>query len=56
MKKIMSLMLGLGLALGCTSLFAQEASTASTAATGKKAKHHKKAKKDTAAPAEAPAK
>ncbi len=58
MKKIMSLMLGLGLALGCTSLFAQDAATGATATTGKekKAKHHKKAKKDTAAPAEAPAK
>ncbi len=61
MKKIMSLMLGLTLALGCVSLFGQDtAAPAATATTGKtkKAKKAKKAKKDTAAPADssAPAK
>lgn len=54
MKKLMSVMLGLGFLVGSVSMFAQDTNTDSTKMEkkAKKAKHHKKAKKDsTATPA-----
>jgi hypothetical protein len=50
MKKIMGLMLGLSLALGCVA-FADDAATTATKATKTKKTHAKKTKASNAAPA-----